>query len=167
MYEIILRKGIIALSKATRFLGILLALAIMAGALAVPAAAVYLSCEECEEYCMYYCSYYCYCEEDDYICEECEEYCLYYCSYDCDCDWESEGAHEGGEENEAPKTFWQRVWAFIQFFLDGISLSYEVNRKMDWEFLDVFSSWFDNSHGFEFSGSGLIDFLLRFRELFG
>ena len=160
MYEIIVRKGIIALGKATRFLGILLALAILAGALAVPGYAASDCCEHelCDdEWCEYFCD------------GECDEYCIG-CEEDGEDEDKDEGEDEGGyeyKENVSPKSFLQRVWDFIQFFLDGLSFSYEVNRKMDWEFLDVFSAWFDNSRGFEFSGSGLIDFLLRFRALFG
>ncbi|MDR2687275.1 MAG: hypothetical protein LBB75_05940 [Oscillospiraceae bacterium] len=134
------------MGKAIRFLGILLALAVMAGALAVPAAAV-----------EYYCCEYC---EDEAFCEDyCEEYCEDYCGDDCEC--------RQKDEDEASKTFRERVRAFIEYLLDGISFSYEVNRKMDGNFLDVFSIWFDNSRGFDFSGGALVDLFARFRAIFG
>jgi len=135
------------LGKATRFLGILLVLAIMAGALAVPAAAV------AKDYCCEYC-------EDEEFCEYyCDAYCEDYCGDDCECLRE--------DEDEAPKTFRERVRAFIEYLLDGISFSYEVNRKMDGSFLDIFSIWFDNSRGFEFNGGALVDLVARFRAIFG
>ena len=133
------------MNKGIRLLGILLALAVMIGALAVPAAAAESCCEFCED--VAFCEYYC---EDD---------CEYYCEDGCECWLEDEG--------EAPETFRERVRAFVAYLLEGISFSYEVNRKADGSFLDIFSVWFDNSRGFDFDGGALVDLAARFRAIFG
>jgi len=124
-----------------------LALAIMAGALAVPAAAA-------EGYCCVYC-------EDEDFCEYyCNEYCEDYCGDGCECWAEDE------DEGEAPKTFRERVRVFIEYLLEGISFKYGVERSMSWDFLGIFSSWFTNGFGFEFSGGALVDLIARFRAIF-